>query len=646
MIERVGRHVGDVDIAELTARQAIDQSAAVVDPLAVGEARRAADRDRAHGDGAGPAYADQAQPHPAANGVFEHGIKISLPADRDAADADDAIARHDLLDRRRAERDGLAHDQPAPAFIRIPIEAQTEIADAVGGERAGAAGRAVDAGVRGVQFADHQPDDPAQFVGRARAGDERLILRAQCLPIMAVEPRIEEFAVEDAPRLIEHDLLFGCEIDVHFGSDGDRLGLGGVERGRDDATAVEIEECLAVAGQREITLRAVALGELLRDRGFVGEFIKIVAVEVRAALFLGAEDERLAVAADDRRIGVDPEREDRRAVAQARPHDRDRRDLRRSWRCNGTLFGGGRQRLGSGRRGRFGRGTGRIWGRARLLAGLEQIVELVFLELRHLGQEIDPHDPRILAALRGVEQDVFAVGRPGDATHLPVAEEADRPRCAACCGHDVDVHEGARVEHGEGDILAVGRPDRARAVALVGRDGAGEDDPVGSGGARTTKRDDVEFAIVEHIGGGLAVGGVGRGGGNATLCQHRIAPARHIIFDQAMIEPAFGNDERAAAVGRPGDFALRARGGGDALAGAAVLGGGGEHLAMADDGHLLSVRRKRKTLEAAERLVPFRGGAGGTAQGDRHGGSLAGRGIEAPYAEIAFEHDSRAIRGH
>ena len=277
-----------------------------------------------------------------------------------------------------------------------------------------------------------------------------------------------------------------------------------------------------------------------------------------------------------------------------------------------------------------------------MLAGLEQVAELIFLELGHVGQKIDPDDARILAALRRVEQDVFAVGRPGDAAHLPVAEEADGACRTTRRWHDKDVHERPRIEHGESDILAIGRPDRARAVAFVGRNGTGEDGAIAPAG----ECHDVQFAIVEDIGGGFAVGRISRGRSDAVLRQHGLASARDIIFDQAMIEPAFGNDERAAAVGRPRHFALRAGGGGDALARATVLGRGGEDVAVADHGELLPVGRERETLKAGERLVPFRRGAGGPAQGDRHGGGVAGRGIEAPHAEIAFEHDFLAVRRH
>ncbi|MCY1170240.1 hypothetical protein D9M73_103030 [compost metagenome] len=235
-----------MDIAERAARHPLNQSAAIIDPLAVSEPGRAARRNRAHHHLATTIGTLDTQPHAAADGVFQQRIEIVARADRDTADADDAVARHDLLDRGGAERHHFAHDETAPGFIGGAIKPQAEIADTARWQRPRPHKGPVDAGVRGVEFADHQADDPAQFIGRARACDIRLEVRPQRRPVMAVKPGIEEFAVEDAPCLIKHNLLFACEVDVHIGDDGDRLGLGRLDRRRNHAPTVEIEQRLAV----------------------------------------------------------------------------------------------------------------------------------------------------------------------------------------------------------------------------------------------------------------------------------------------------------------------------------------------------------------------------------------------------------------
>ncbi|MCY1170239.1 hypothetical protein D9M73_103020 [compost metagenome] len=377
---------------------------------------------------------------------------------------------------------------------------------------------------------------------------------------------------------------------------------------------------------------------MLRDRRLVGEFVESVAVEIGAPFFRGAEDQSLAIGADDGRVRAEPQRQNRRAAAQALPHDADGWDLGCGRRC-GTLLRRDRQRLW--RSGRWGISGG--FGCAGLFARLEQVAELVLAEFRHVRQQIHADDARVFAALRGVKQDVLAVGRPGDAAHFAIAEEADRPRRTARRRNDMDVHEGPRIAQREGDILAIGRPGRARPLTTVGGDCACEQRAIG---ATCPKRDQVQFAVVEHIGHRLSVGGVGRHRRDAVRSQHRLATAGDIIFDQRMVEPAFGDDQSPAAVGRPHHFALGPRRVGDALRRAAILGRCRKDFAVADHRDLLPVARDRQAAEALQLLVATRCRAGGPAQRDRHRVRLAGRGIIAPHAEIALEYDRRSVRCH
>ena len=54
-----------------------------------------------------------------------------MRADRNATDADDAVARDDILDRGGPERHHVADHQPAPGIVGGTVEAQAKIADAI-----------------------------------------------------------------------------------------------------------------------------------------------------------------------------------------------------------------------------------------------------------------------------------------------------------------------------------------------------------------------------------------------------------------------------------------------------------------------------------------------------------------------------------
>ena len=126
-----------------------------------------------------------------------------------------------------------------------------------------------------------------------------------------------------------------------------------------------------------------------------------------------------------------------------------------------------------------------------------------------MGEEVDAGDLDLLAALGGVEDEVAAVGGPGDfGAGFAVGEEADGSGGAAGDGDDGDVAEGAAVVFGVGDPLAVAGEGEGGADESAGDEDFVFDGSVGFG----RKGEEVEFFVVADEGDGFAVGRPGGGG--------------------------------------------------------------------------------------------------------------------------------------
>ncbi len=135
-----------------------------------------------------------------------------------------------------------------------------------------------------------------------------------------------------------------------------------------------------------------------------GQFIERVAVEIGLCSSDCREDELLPVGTDDGVFDGVAERHQCEPVADTRKIDAH------GFRLAGR---GGRLILRGTLRGscfsRFGR-------RVLRWIGFEEVAELIFAELRQVRNEIDPRHVRLFAALGGIEQEILAVGRPGDLT--------------------------------------------------------------------------------------------------------------------------------------------------------------------------------------------------------------------------------------
>jgi len=138
--------------------------------------------------------------------------------------------------------------------------------------------------------------------------------RAGGVPIDAVEGGIEEIVAQEPPRLVEDDRLLLREVDVEFGGDvhGARFPL--VERDRLDAPGVQVEDFLAVRGERHVGLRARGGGQLFGDRAIRRGLVERPRVEVLLSGGAGDEDRRLPVRTDERFADVEPRWDERQPL--------------------------------------------------------------------------------------------------------------------------------------------------------------------------------------------------------------------------------------------------------------------------------------------------------------------------------------------
>src|SRR5262249_24086791 len=105
-----------------------------------------------------------------------------------------------------------------------------------------AAGPAADAGVRGVQLADHHHDHIVQVLRVANVSQQRLIGFLHLCPIDAVHVGVVEAEFHDPPTLVEDLAALGAVIDLDVSGEAQRAssppgGGSGIAAGRATATA-------------------------------------------------------------------------------------------------------------------------------------------------------------------------------------------------------------------------------------------------------------------------------------------------------------------------------------------------------------------------------------------------------------------------
>ena len=342
LVEVVVAHGGYVDVAELAAGDAIDVGATVFDPGAVEEATLDGERHGAEDGvvlfGEVRLLADGVDGCDRDDGAFadesgEEIVEVGGGFDGGAVDGEYAVTGVDgasfgFRDGGGAEGDDFADDEAVACLEWFALEAETETAYADGRGRDGAG-----AGVGGVELADEEVLVAAEFDGGAGTVDVGLPLVAKSGPVVAVEVSVEEAAVECVPELVEDDLLFLIEVDVHAGGDAD--GFGGVRLEREgvhDAAGVtaacgwpgrglKVVELFGVRGEAVGGLAAGGGGELASYGWLAGEFVEGVGVEVGLVGGGGEEDEGFAVGADDGGFGVETERKQGDTVADALKDD-------------------------------------------------------------------------------------------------------------------------------------------------------------------------------------------------------------------------------------------------------------------------------------------------------------------------------------
>ena len=209
----------------------------------------------------------------------------------------------------------------------------------------------------------------------------------------------------------------------------------------------------------------------------------------------------------------------------------------------------------------------------------------------------------------------LAVGAPRHAAAAGVGQPAHGLRLAAGGGHHPHVAEAPTVVVEVGHPLAVRRPRQGRRT----QEGPGPEQAGGE--ARVLPRRDVPHV---HFGTRVYVGELGPVGAEAwgdvlALSRGELGLGlRDEVVHPQLRRPAPERDVcQPAGVRRPVEIRLGSHRAGDPLGRSAVLGGGGEHVAVGDERHLLSVGREGEVPEPVGQAEVLHGGdLGRTPQGD------------------------------
>ena len=145
-------------------------------------------------------------------------------------------------------------------------------------------------GVRSVQFANHQRQQPSHFVRRSSAGNSWRVFGSNRSPIDAVQIRVKEVIPQVRPRLIEDLGLLAREVDIHLGGDRKRSRIASLERHSVDATLHQVKHLFAVGRELRVAFEARRRCQLPRDCRLTRKFIKRVDVQVLLACSACAGD--------------------------------------------------------------------------------------------------------------------------------------------------------------------------------------------------------------------------------------------------------------------------------------------------------------------------------------------------------------------
>ncbi len=121
--------------------------------------------------------------------------------------------------------------------------------------------------MRSVQLANHQLQQTAHLVSRARARDQRLVLSAHLVPVRTVITGVVKIVAQVRPTLLEHLHLLARKIDVQLSRDRQRT-RPPFEIHHADPAVFEIEDLLVVRRKLGPVLRTRGRRQLLRHDRF------------------------------------------------------------------------------------------------------------------------------------------------------------------------------------------------------------------------------------------------------------------------------------------------------------------------------------------------------------------------------------------
>src|SRR5215207_828617 len=143
--------------------------------------------------------------------------------------------------RDRTQCNHFRDPQPPSRLILTSIKTKTDTP----GRWLHSSRRRTGAEMRCVEFTNHELQDAAHLIRRARSGDERFVFGAHRFPVCAVKVRVVKEVAKVGPALPEHLHLLARKIHVHFSSDG-KLSSTALEIHHADTAIVDKKDLLAV----------------------------------------------------------------------------------------------------------------------------------------------------------------------------------------------------------------------------------------------------------------------------------------------------------------------------------------------------------------------------------------------------------------
>ncbi len=223
-----------------------------------------------------------------------------------------------------AQRHHLPHNEALTRFVLRAIEAQAQPADVL--RRHAGAGYS---GMGGVQFADHQVDVATHLIRRLGTGNIWGPLVVDRIPVVAMERRIIEKAIQIVPGLFKGRILLRGEIHVKGRRHRDRFRRSSFQSEAAQLAGVEVDHLFGIGRKLPVLLVAGAGGELLRHWRLLRILFQRVAVKILLIAGLCGEDQRFAIGTDHRRDRTQADRQESQPVANAIETNVDRLRLLR-----------------------------------------------------------------------------------------------------------------------------------------------------------------------------------------------------------------------------------------------------------------------------------------------------------------------------